>query len=181
MLKLSLRESSTETLIVPEHTLADCNGTILASLIAELIGGERIESRPVWIVQEERLTYEAGEGSSGSKSRIEDTGEGLPEFLDELGRRDGAHAVAEYLRHLNSGLTMVLVGLVANGDFKFESPIRFQMTVLLSGFSMERSCQTRSRTRFMSSLIGTSGRSLGSMRTGAISMEWRTFLTYLKR
>lgn len=101
MLKLPLRESSTETLILPEHTLSDCNGTILASLIAELTGSERVESRPVWIVQEERLTYEAGEGSSGSKSRIEDTGEGLPEFLDELGRRDGAHAVAEYLRHLN--------------------------------------------------------------------------------
>jgi hypothetical protein len=56
---------------------------------------------PIWIVQEERLTHEPGEGSSSSKSRIEETGDGLPEYLDELGQRDGAGAVAEYLRHLN--------------------------------------------------------------------------------
>ncbi len=36
MLKLRCVKASTETLILPEHTLADCNGTILASLIAEL-------------------------------------------------------------------------------------------------------------------------------------------------
>lgn len=56
---------------------------------------------PVWIVQEERLTHEPSEGASSSKSRIEETGEGLPEYLDEIGKRDGAGAVAEYLRHLN--------------------------------------------------------------------------------
>jgi len=100
-IKVPLKENSTETLLLPEFTLADCNGTILASLNAELTDGERIESVPVWIVQEDRLTYEPGEGSSSSKSRIEETGDGLPEYLDEIGRRDGASAVAEYLRHLN--------------------------------------------------------------------------------
>ena len=100
-IKVPLKENSSETLPLPENTLADCNGTILASLNAELTDGERIESMPVWIVQEDRLTYEPGEGSSSSKSRIEETGDGLPEYLDEIGRRDGASAVAEYLRHLN--------------------------------------------------------------------------------
>ena len=65
------------------------------------MNGEHVESVPIWIVQEERLTYEPGEGFSSSKSRIEETGDGLPEYLDEIGRRDGANAVAEYLRHFN--------------------------------------------------------------------------------
>lgn len=100
-IKLPLQDNATETLLLPENTLSDCNGTILASLNGELTDGERIESVPIWIVQEEKLTYEQGEGSSSSKSRIEETGDGLPEYLDEIGRRDGASAVAEYLRHLN--------------------------------------------------------------------------------
>ena len=73
----------------------------MASLIADVAGDEKLESLPIWIVQEDQLTYEPGEGSSSSKSRIEETGDGLPEYLDELGRRDGPAAIAEYLRHLN--------------------------------------------------------------------------------
>ena len=99
-LPIPVKTKAIETVVLPENTLADCHGAILASLIADL-SDERLESVPVWIVQEERLTHEPGEGSSSSKGRIEETGEGLHEYLDELGNRDGASAVAEYLRHLN--------------------------------------------------------------------------------
>lgn len=91
---------SSETVLLPDRTLEDSHGTLLASLLAE-VGGEKIESLPVWVIQENRLTYEPGEGSSSSKRKIEDTGEGLPEYLDELGKRDGVAAVVDYLRHLN--------------------------------------------------------------------------------
>ncbi len=101
MLSVPLAEKATETLPLPENSLADCKGTILATLHAELADGTKVRSLPVWIVQEERLTYVPGEGASSSKSRIETTGDGLQEYLDELGRRDGAKAVADYLRHLN--------------------------------------------------------------------------------
>ncbi len=94
------KSEASETVMLSENDLADSHGTLLASLVAE-VGGEKIESLPVWIIQETRLTYEPGEGSSSSKSKIEDTGEGLPEFLDELGKRDGVAAVVEYLQHLN--------------------------------------------------------------------------------
>ncbi|MEI7636967.1 MAG: hypothetical protein WCJ37_06640 [Syntrophus sp. (in: bacteria)] len=89
-----------ETVLLPETALADTHGTLLATLVAD-IGGERIESLPVWVIQENRLTYEPGEGSSSSRNKIEDTGEGLPEYLDEIGKRDGIAAVVDYLRHLN--------------------------------------------------------------------------------
>lgn len=94
------KSKSTETVPLSDKDLADSHGTLLASLLAE-VGGEKIESLPVWVIQESRLTYEPGEGSSSSRSKIEDTGEGLPEYLDELGKRDGVAAVVDYLRHLN--------------------------------------------------------------------------------
>ncbi|MCC9602887.1 hypothetical protein LOC67_20245 [Stieleria sp. JC731] len=100
-LALALKENATEDLLLPENTLADCKATILASLVADLTNGERVESLAVWIVQEDQLTHEPGGGSSTSKSRIEETGDGLPEYLEELGQRDGPGAIAEYLRHLN--------------------------------------------------------------------------------
>jgi hypothetical protein len=99
-MSISKKPKSTETMLVPDSASADSHGTLLASLVAE-VGGEKIESLPVWIIQESRLTYEPGEGSSSSKGKIEDTGEGLPEYLDELGKRDGLTAVVDYLRHLN--------------------------------------------------------------------------------
>lgn len=99
-IKLPNMNSGTETVSLPENVLADAHGTILASLVAEL-EERREESIPVWIVQEQRLTYEPGEGSSSSKSKVEETGEGLPEYLDELGKREGVSAVVDYLRHLN--------------------------------------------------------------------------------
>ena len=102
--RVSIRVSSssqgTVQVVPPSDKLLDVHGTLLASLVAE-VAGERVESAPVWIVQEGRLTYEAGEGSSSSKGRIEETGEGLPEYLDEIGNRQGVGAIAEALAHLN--------------------------------------------------------------------------------
>lgn len=100
-LDLPNKENGTVALSIPESTLKDAHGTILASLVAE-VGDKREESPPIWIIQEDRLTYEpSGEGSSSTKSKVEESGEGLTEFLEELGKRDGVSAVIEYLRHLN--------------------------------------------------------------------------------
>jgi len=98
--RLPNKSDATATVSLPDGTLADAHGTLLASLVAE-IEGRREESLPVWIIQEGRLTYEPGEGSSSTKSKVEETGEGLPEYIDELGKRDGLAAVVDYLKHLN--------------------------------------------------------------------------------
>jgi hypothetical protein len=74
-------------------------------LLAEF-GSDSEESPPVWVIQEESLTYEpAGDSAPSGSSRIEESGEGLPEFLDELGMREGVTAVIEYLQHLNIHFT----------------------------------------------------------------------------
>jgi hypothetical protein len=90
----------TVQVVPPEDKLSDAHGTLLAALVAQ-VSGERIESPPVWLIQEGRLTYEAGEGSSSPKGRIEETGEGLPEYLDQIGNRQGVAAIAKALAHLN--------------------------------------------------------------------------------
>jgi hypothetical protein len=95
------KQNGTATVSTPETLLADAHGTIFASLVAE-VENHRVESPPVWVIQEGQLTYEpSGEGPSSPKSKIEETGEGLNEFLEELGKRDGVGAVIEYLSHLN--------------------------------------------------------------------------------
>jgi hypothetical protein len=95
------RERGTATVNLLPAALADAHGTILAFLSAES-QGQRQESDPIWVIQEHRLTYEpSGEGSSSTKQKVEETGEGLTELLEEIGKRDGVAAVAEYLRHLN--------------------------------------------------------------------------------
>ena len=100
-LNLPNQNNGRTTLTPPESTLKDAHGTILASLVAE-VGDKLEESPPIWVIQESRLTYEpSAYGASSAKSNVEDSGKGLTEFLDELGKRDGVLAVSEYLRHLN--------------------------------------------------------------------------------
>jgi hypothetical protein len=90
-----------QTVPLPDEVFAEAHGVLLASLSAD-VKGERLESRPLWIIQESRLTYEPGEGSSSSKDRIEVSGQGLAEFLDELGKqKNGLRMVVEYLHSLN--------------------------------------------------------------------------------
>lgn len=115
------RDNGSATMLLPESALTDAHGTILASLIAEA-DDQREESPPIWVVQKARLTYEpGGEGSSSVKSKIEETGEGLAEFLEELGRRDGVSAVIEYLRHLNIRFS--------DGDGSFPSKREFRLRI----------------------------------------------------
>lgn len=99
--KVPNRESATETVPLPENALADAHGTLIAALVAEMDDGNRIESVPVWVIQEDRLTYEPADKPSSQRSNIEESGEGLAEYLDEIGERDGVAAVIEYLRRLN--------------------------------------------------------------------------------
>jgi hypothetical protein len=95
------RRNGEVTLNVPEDSLSGVGVTLIAALVAD-IGGRREESLPTWIIQEAQLTYEASGSSSGKGSdRIEETGEGLAEYLEELGKREGVAAVIEYLRRLN--------------------------------------------------------------------------------
>lgn len=88
-----------QSVTLPEGALADAHGTLLATIVGE-INGEKLESPPAWVIQESQLTFDPGDGSSSPKRRIEECGEGLPAYLDELGQREGAAAVIEYLNHL---------------------------------------------------------------------------------
>jgi hypothetical protein len=87
-------------LALPDAAIADAHGILLVAVTA-IIDGKTFESEPVWVIQESRLTYEGGGGSSSSRSRIEETGEGLPEYLDEIGNRDGVAAMIDLLRRIN--------------------------------------------------------------------------------
>jgi hypothetical protein len=96
---LPIKETGTATVSVPPAVLGDAHGTILATLVAEL-PDHREESAPIWVIQEHRLTHEpSGEGSSSAGQKVKETGEGLTEILEEIGKRDGISAVIEYLRH----------------------------------------------------------------------------------
>jgi hypothetical protein len=101
LLPLPNRHSGTITVTPLGAVLEDAHGTILASLVAE-VGEVRHEGPPVWVIQEHRLSYEpSGQDTSSRHARIEESGEGLVELLEELGKRDGISAMIDYLRHLN--------------------------------------------------------------------------------
>ncbi len=115
------KERGTATVNLPPAALADAHGTILAFLSAEA-RGHREESDPIWVIQEHRLTYEpSGEGSSSAKQKVEETGEGLTELLEEIGKRDGVAAVAEYLRHLNIRFNDGGSGLAVGRKFRLRA------------------------------------------------------------
>jgi hypothetical protein len=97
---LPIESRKAESVLLPDSALAEAHGTLLATLVAA-VEGSKVQSPPVWVIQENHLTYEPGEGAASSKGKIEDTGEGLPEYLDELGAQSGLAAVVDYLRHLN--------------------------------------------------------------------------------
>lgn len=120
--------SSTETVLLADNALADSHGTLLASLVAQ-VDGSKVESPAVWIIQECRLTYEPSEGASSSNGRIEDTGEGLPEFLDDLGKRNGLSAVVDYLRGLNIRFQGGGAGVLGQRKFRLKVRDPFQADI----------------------------------------------------
>ena len=121
--------SGSATVSFDPSVLRDAHGTILAFLVAK-VDGEQQESAAVWVIQEHRLTYEpSGDGPSSGRQRIEETGEGLAEFLDEIGKREGPAAVAEYLRHLNIRFNDGGRGLPVGRQFRLQTRDPFQADV----------------------------------------------------
>jgi hypothetical protein len=92
-------EESTASFTVPSGVVPDSHGAILATLCAETADGTR-RSDPIWVIQVHRLTLEReGRGPASARRRIEETGEGLPEYLEALGDREGVRSVIEFLRN----------------------------------------------------------------------------------
>jgi hypothetical protein len=92
--------SGTALLKIPDSVLRDLRGTLLANLVAEFEKRETEKSPPVWVVMESYLTYEQGSGPLSSVAKIEASGEGLTEYLDQVGQAGGIDAVIEHLRRL---------------------------------------------------------------------------------
>lgn len=63
------KEGGTVTVAFDPAALRDAHGTLLASLVAKFTDGQQ-ESAPVWVIQEDRLTYEPG-GEGGFLSEGE--------------------------------------------------------------------------------------------------------------
>ena len=100
-LPMAVRAEATDTLTLPKGVLAEANGALLASLVAET-SDSRTESAPIFVIQEQRLTHEfSGDHNDRTSKIIEETGHGLAEYLEELGSTQGVAAVIEYLNHLN--------------------------------------------------------------------------------
>jgi hypothetical protein len=123
------KESGTATVAFDPATFRDAHGTLLASLVAKFTDGQH-ESAPVWVIQEDRLTYESGgEGASSAKQKVEETGEGLAELLDEIGKREGIAAVVEYLRQLRIKFNDGGGGLPVGRQFRLRLRDPFQADV----------------------------------------------------
>jgi hypothetical protein len=123
------REGGTTTIAFDPSVLRDAHGTLLASVVAKFTDGQH-ESAPVWVIQEDRLTYEpGGEGSSSAKQKVEETGEGLAELLDEIGKREGVAAVIEYLRQLRIKFNDGGSGLPVGRKFRLRIRDPFQADV----------------------------------------------------
>ena len=99
--RVSVKENGEAEFSVPESVLADLRGCLLATIVAKTEEGE-IESDPAWVIQEDQLTYEPSDGSGGgTKSKIQNSGEGLPEYLEEIGEHGGISAMVEFLNQFN--------------------------------------------------------------------------------
>ncbi|MBI1370748.1 MAG: hypothetical protein GC162_19085 [Planctomycetes bacterium] len=98
---LPTRRTGEAVVKVGEKVLQDVHGSLLAFISAETDHG-RIESAATWVIHEDRLTHEPSDGSGiKTKTHVEETGDGLPEYLDEIVKREGLASVVEYLNHLN--------------------------------------------------------------------------------
>ena len=177
---LSGKSGVSESVKLPKNALTDASGALLANLVAE-IDGESSEGPLVWVIQEDRLTYEPGEGGGTTKRRVEETGEGLHELLDEIGNRDGIHGVIEFLQHFNIQFF--------DGDGNRALSRRFQIAIrdpfqpdvapdwLKGGLTRRRIWKRPS----WSSWNGTRDTASVDMPNAATSTEWRTSSTSSRR
>lgn len=126
---VSIKETATTSVSVPPAVLSDAHGTILASLIAEFADHQE-SSPPIWVIQEHRLTHEpSGEGSSSAERKVKETGEGLTEILEEIGKRDGIAAVIEYLRRTDIRFNDGSGGISIGRRFRLRAHDPFQPDV----------------------------------------------------
>jgi hypothetical protein len=87
-------------MLVKPELLADCHGALTVCLTA-LVGNERRQGVPCWVIQQGSLTRQAGgERPDSLRRQIEETGQGLTIHLDELLREAKIDEVIEYLRNL---------------------------------------------------------------------------------
>jgi hypothetical protein len=101
-LALRMKDSGGGELCLTEQQRTNLIGPLRCTLKGRH-GTKEVEGPPAWIIQKENLTFEASEEGNGSgrERRIRETGEGLVEYLSELGEREGAVAVVEYLSRTN--------------------------------------------------------------------------------
>jgi hypothetical protein len=93
-------EGDAQVVVKPE-SLAGCHGALTVSLTAQ-IGNDRRMGIPCWVIQEGCLTREvAGAGRDSRQRQIEETGQGLTTYLDDLLREAKIEDVIEYLRRLH--------------------------------------------------------------------------------
>lgn len=122
-------KSAEETMEVPGSVLADLHGSMQASLVTQF-AGQRLESTPVWVILKDRLTHEPAEGAKNrSKREVEDSGEGLAEFLDDLAKREGLPAMIEYLNRLNIRFQDGSSGVSGHARFRLKRSDPFQPDV----------------------------------------------------
>ena len=99
--------------VPPADKLSDAHGNLFARSSPKSRKAQ-IESPPVWVIQESKLTYEAGEGFAHVPLRR--VGSRRPErgspSISTRGNRQGLAAIAEVLAHLNTNST---TGLEASG------------------------------------------------------------------
>jgi hypothetical protein len=123
------RQEGTATVALPKGILADAHGSLLASVAADTEAG-RVESRFLWVIQEHKLTYEPSGGRASDDKRIvEETGQGLPEYIEELGRSQGMAAVIDYLNRLNIRFFDGSGGLTLGRPFRVQPHDPFQADV----------------------------------------------------
>lgn len=127
---IPVAEESQHVIDLEPHVLADVHGAIVVSLVAKLPHGEQ-ESAPLWLIQEDRLTFAPSDSDSAhSQSAVVENGFGIPEYLEELGRREGAQAIIEYLNRLNIHFHDGSKGFAPNRRFRVRQNDPFHPDIL---------------------------------------------------
>jgi len=94
--------SGFEEFMLPPEISAGFNGAVLCFLVAASEDKQHV-SVPMWLIQENKLTHEMSEGggNSGKEMEVRETGRGLVEHLDDVGKQQGRAQLIQYLMNLN--------------------------------------------------------------------------------